>query len=85
MAEERHELTVHEAGRLGGARTSAKYGVEHYRKIGRLGGEELSKERGPDCYRELGHQGGKTTLELRAYFAEIARMGVAARQRKAEG
>lgn len=41
MSEERRDLTMREAGRLGGEATLARHGVEHYHRIGRKGGQRL--------------------------------------------
>ena len=47
-------MTVTEAGRMGGERTAAKYGPEHYERIGRMGGSKVKRlvEQGREAERE---------------------------------
>lgn len=52
-------LTVIEAGRRGGQKTSETHGREFYKQIGRKGGEKVAAERGPEFYSEIGSKGGK--------------------------
>lgn len=40
---ERGEITVREAGRLGGLRTRDRHGPEHFERIGRLGGSKVKR------------------------------------------
>ena len=49
-----HELTVSEAGRLGGEATKTKYGVEFYEKIGTVGGNSVLAKFGKEFYSEIG-------------------------------
>ena len=58
------KMTVGEAGRKGGLRTSEKYGPEFYEAIGKKGGETTSKKYGPEFYEEIGHKGGQVTKRL---------------------
>src|SRR5262249_46604108 len=51
------KLTKAEAGRLGGPRTKAKHGTEHFRRAGRLGGKALLAKYGPEHYRKIGKAG----------------------------
>ncbi len=53
------DITVGEAGRKGGERTSETHGKEFYEKIGHKGGEKTAATHGPDFYREIGHKGGE--------------------------
>ncbi len=52
-------MTVEEAGRKGGEKTSETHGKEFYEDIGRKGGETTSEEKGPEFYKEIGHKGGE--------------------------
>lgn len=47
------EMTVREAGRLGGEAVSKKYGHEHFEEIGRKGGQKVADliERGKQAER----------------------------------
>ena len=51
------KLTKAEAGRLGGLRTKAKHGSEHFRRAGSLGGRALLAKYGPEHYRKIGKAG----------------------------
>jgi hypothetical protein len=51
------KLTKAEAGRLGGLRTKAKHGTEHFRRAGALGGKALLAKYGPEHYRRIGKAG----------------------------
>ena len=51
------KLTKAEAGRLGGLRTKAKHGTEHFRRAGSLGGKALLAKYGPEHYRRIGKAG----------------------------
>jgi hypothetical protein len=53
----RKKLTKAEAGRLGGLRTKAKHGTEHFRRAGSLGGKALLAKYGPEHYRKIGKAG----------------------------
>jgi general stress protein YciG len=57
-------MTVREAGRKGGLRTSQTHGHEFYQEIGRKGGETVLNERGPQFYEEIGHKGGQKVRDL---------------------
>ena len=61
MSEEEKQLTVSEAGKIGGKRVKEKYGHEFYVEIGRKGGEATKKNlaNDPDFYKRLGEKGGK--------------------------
>jgi general stress protein YciG len=62
------EMSVREAGRKGGEKTSETHGPEFYSEIGHKGGEkggEVTKQRyGPEFYSEIGHKGGQKVKEL---------------------
>ena len=55
--EAKKKLTKAEAGRLGGLRTKAKHGTEHFRRAGSLGGKALLAKYGPEHYRRIGKAG----------------------------
>ncbi len=57
MEPEKPEMTVRQAGRLGGEAVKAKHGVEHYHRIGKLGGVANLAKRGHDYYVEIGKKG----------------------------
>jgi general stress protein YciG len=64
----RGEITVQEAGRKGGTRTSQTHGREFYQEIGHRGGQKggttTSQKYGPRFYSEIGHKGGQRVREL---------------------
>jgi general stress protein YciG len=62
--EEKGAMTVSEAGKKGGTRTSQTHGHDFYQEIGRKGGETTSREHGPEFYQEIGHKGGQTVKRL---------------------
>jgi len=61
-------LTVEEAGRKGGTRTSQTHGREFYQEIGHKGGQKggkaTSQKYGKPFYSEIGHKGGQRVREL---------------------
>lgn len=61
-------MTVQEAGRKGGTRTSQTHGREFYQEIGhkggQIGGEATSRKYGPSFYSEIGHKGGSRVRDL---------------------
>lgn len=56
-------MTRSEAGRLGGLKTFAKLGVEHYREMGRKGGLAVLEKFGPSYLKELASKGGHAWAE----------------------
>lgn len=65
MAEEnKGGMTVSEAGRRGGKRTSQTHGHDFYEAIGKKGGETTSEKYGTPFYEEIGHKGGQRVREL---------------------
>ena len=64
MAGGKGDMTVSEAGRRGGQRTSQTHGHEFYEKIGKKGGETTSERYGTPFYEEIGHKGGQKVKEL---------------------
>jgi general stress protein YciG len=61
-------MSVQEAGRKGGTRTSQTHGREFYQEIGHRGGQKggttTSQKYGPRFYSEIGHKGGQRVREL---------------------
>ena len=61
-------ITVQEAGRKGGTRTSQTHGREFYQEIGHKGGQKggqaTSDKYGPEFYSEIGHKGGQRVRDL---------------------
>ncbi len=66
MAEGGGELTVREAGRLGGRKVAEKYGREFYGEIGKKGGETVKARYGPDYYARIGKIGGSRRGKAKA-------------------
>jgi len=61
-------ITVSEAGKKGGTRTSQTHGHEFYSEIGHKGGQKggraTSERHGHEFYSEIGHKGGQRVKEL---------------------
>ncbi|MCW4001377.1 MAG: hypothetical protein NWE93_14185 [Candidatus Bathyarchaeota archaeon] len=73
MSEDKRKgkMTVEEAGRLGGEKTSETHGPEFYSEIGSKGGSERAKQHegsaeamGKTSLEEAGHRGGQRVREL---------------------
>lgn len=62
--EKKGGMSVSEAGRRGGQRTSQTHGHEFYEEIGKKGGETTSEKYGTPFYEEIGHKGGQKVREL---------------------
>ena len=76
------DMTVRQAGRMGGKNTADKHGADFYREIGRRGGETRKGQLGREGYARLGRKGGearKTQLG-RTGYAELGRRGGQARK-----
>ena len=52
------KMTVEEAGRMGGEKTSETHGREFYQEIGKKGGDKVAEEKGPEFYSAIGSKGG---------------------------
>ena len=73
MSEEKRKgkMTVEEAGRMGGEKTSETHGPEFYSEIGSKGGSQRAKQhegspeaRGKTSLEEAGHRGGQKVRRL---------------------
>ena len=73
MVEDRKKgkMTVGEAGRMGGLKTSETHGPEFYSEIGSKGGSQRAKQhegtleaRGKTSLEEAGHRGGQKVRRL---------------------
>lgn len=68
MPENKGGMTVSEAGRKGGERTSELYGKQFYEEIGKKGGQKggqtTFKRYGPEFYEEIGRKGGHKVRDL---------------------
>jgi general stress protein YciG len=65
------KMTVEEAGRMGGEKTSETHGPEFYSEIGSKGGSQRAKQhegspeaRGKTSLEEAGHRGGQKVRRL---------------------
>ena len=63
--EPKREMTVREAGRLGGQAVKEKYGPEFYVEIGKKGGDAIAQTRGREFYVEIGKKGGQAVKARR--------------------
>lgn len=72
---EKKEMTVREAGRLGGDKRKAA-GAD-YSEMGRKGGQTTKKKYGPEHYSAIGKMGGETVRRERGpeFFSEIGKKG----------
>ncbi len=73
MSEEKKKgkMTVEEAGRMGGEKTSETHGPEFYSEIGSKGGSQRAKQHegtvaaeGKTSLEEAGHRGGQRVRKL---------------------
>ena len=71
MEEKKGQMTVQEAGRRGGLKTSETHGEEFYSEIGSKGGSERAKQHegsaeaeGKTSLEEAGHQSGQRVRKL---------------------
>src|SRR5215510_2554136 len=79
--EKKGDLTVREAGRIGGKKggqtTRERYGRPFYEQIGRKGGETVRETHGHEFYEESGRKGGQTVRDERGheFYEEIGHKG----------
>lgn len=78
----RSDLTVREAGRLGGNKVKQEYGPEFYSQIGTKGGEAVrdaveSGELPNDFYSKIGQKGGNKVAEEYGpeFYSQIGKKG----------
>jgi general stress protein YciG len=64
MAKPGSEMTVREAGRMGGQARKEELGPEGYSKLGKKGGQTTKERHGPSFYSEIGRKGGQRVREL---------------------
>lgn len=74
---ETREMTVREAGRLGGAKRRDELGHEGYQALGKKGGAATKERHGSAFYSEIGKKGGETVRRERGpdFFQKIGRKG----------
>jgi general stress protein YciG len=77
MSEKREEMTVREAGKLGGEKRAAELGHDGYAALGRKGGATTKARHGNDFYTRIGQKGGDTVRRTKGqkFFQEIGRKG----------
>lgn len=75
--EPKPEMTVREAGRLGGKKVSEKYGPDFYKDIGHRGGSTTNEKYGPEFYGAIGKKGGQATAEKHGtgFYEKIGKKG----------
>jgi general stress protein YciG len=76
------KMTVEEAGRKGGQKTSETHDENFYREIGQKGGQATSRSHGREFYQEIGRKGGEERADdpdVRS--GELGRKGGKARSR----
>src|SRR2546428_11369784 len=71
------QMTVTEAGRMGGRLVSERYGPEFYEKIGKKGGSSTAKKYGRDFFGKIGKKGGRAVSQKYGpgHFERIGRKG----------
>jgi len=71
------QMTVTEAGRMGGRLVSERYGAEFYEKIGKKGGSSTAQKYGPEFFGRIGKKGGRAVSQKYGpgHFEKIGRKG----------
>jgi uncharacterized protein len=71
------QMTVTEAGRMGGRLVSEKYGPEFYERIGKKGGSSTAQKYGPEFFGRIGKKGGRAVIQKygAGHFEKIGRKG----------
>jgi general stress protein YciG len=77
MAKRGGDMTVREAGRMGGEARKEALGPEGYSELGKKGGQTTKERHGPGFYSEIGRKGGEVVRRERGpeFFSEIGRKG----------
>lgn len=77
MAREGGEMTVREAGRLGGDKRKESLGASGYSQLGKKGGQTTKARHGREFYAAIGKMGGEVVRRERGsdYFSEIGKKG----------
>ena len=77
VAGQNGELTVREAGRLGGRKVAEKYGREFYSEIGKKGGRTVLARRGQNFFETIGKKGGTSVRDSHGpdFYAIIGKKG----------
>ena len=75
--EQKRDLAVSEAGRMGGKECARKHGPTFYQEIGKRGGEATRDRHGSAFYSEQGRKGGSETARRHGsdHFERIGKMG----------
>jgi general stress protein YciG len=73
----RRELTVKEAGLLGGKKRKEQLGTAGYQGLGKKGGQVTKERHGAEHYSKIGRQGGEKMRETRGpeFFSQIGKKG----------
>lgn len=74
---EKAEMTVKEAGRLGGKKRKEMLGYEGYSALGQKGGSTTRERHGVSHYQRIGKMGGTKTASERGhdFYVEIGQKG----------
>jgi general stress protein YciG len=77
MAKRGGDMTVREAGKMGGEARKEALGPEGYSELGKKGGQTTKERHGPGFYSEIGRKGGEVVRRERGpeFFSEIGRKG----------
>src|SRR5215211_7273472 len=77
MAKRGGDMTVREAGRMGGEARKEALGPEGYSELGKKGGQTTKERHGPGFYSEIGRKGGEVVRRERGpeFFSQIGRKG----------
>jgi general stress protein YciG len=77
MAKRGGDMTVREAGRMGGEARKEALGPEGYSELGKKGGQTTKERHGAGFYSEIGRKGGEVVRRERGpeFFSEIGRKG----------
>lgn len=72
---EKKGLTCEEAGKLGGAKTRERKGVEWYREIGRKGGKATLEKHGREHFADMGAGAAEKTPRTTGFYQKIGMKG----------